>query len=237
MGPIQRYGLRATLFAVAVLLVAVPFSLLLTQIVIEGPATRWDASAAQSLTEAVRRVPPALALMHALSFLGSPVWFWVLGSVVGIYIWFRTRRRRPVIFLAVAGLGGLIGIAVKVFVGRPRPELDEPLAHALGKSFPSGHAMTSVVMYGALLLVVLHLVAAAWRPMLVAATGLVVLGIGVSRLVLGAHFITDVVGGWVLGGAWLAAATAAFSIWRVQEGDPPVQPPKGAEPEMAEETP
>lgn len=238
LGPLQRYGLRATLFAVAVLLVAVPFSLLLTQVVIEGQATRWDASAAQSLTQAVRGVAPALALMHAFSFLGSPVWFWVLGSVVGIYIWFRTRRRRPVIFIAVAGwLGGLIGIAVKVLVARPRPELDEPLAHAVGKSFPSGHAMTSVVMYGALLLVVLPLVAAAWRPMLVAATGLVVLGIGVSRLVLGVHFITDVVGGWVLGGAWLAASTAAFSIWQVQEGDPPVQPPKGAEPEMAKKTP
>ena len=238
MGPIQRYGLRATLFAIAVLLVAVPFSLLLIQIVIEGPATRWDASAAQSLTEAVRRMPPALALMHALSFLGSPVWFWVLGSVVGISIWFRTRRRRPVIFIAVTGwLGGLIGTAVKVLVGRPRPELDEPLAHALGMSFPSGHAMTSVVMYGALLLVVLPLVAGAWRSMLVTATGLVVLGIGVSRLVLGVHFITDVVGGWLLGGAWLAASTAAFNIWRVQEGDPPVGPPKRPEPELAEETP
>lgn len=219
-------------------MVAVPFSLLVTQIVIEGPATRWDASAAQSLTDAVRGVPPALALMHALSFLGSPVWFWALGSAVGISIWFGTRRHRPVIFLAVTGvIGGLISTGVKVLVGRPRPELDEPLAQALGKSFPSGHAMASVVMYGVLLLVVLPLVTVAWRPILVAATGLMVLGIGVSRLVLGVHFITDVVGGWVLGGAWLAASTAAFSIWRVQEGDPPVRPPKGVEPEMAEETP
>lgn len=87
-------------------------------------------------------------------------------------------------------------------------------------------------MYGALVLVVLPLVAEAWRPVLVAATGLVVLGIGVSRLVLGVHFITDVIGGWVLGTAWLSASTAAFSIWRVQEGDPPVHPSQGVEPEV-----
>ncbi|MEX1208486.1 MAG: phosphatase PAP2 family protein [Acidimicrobiia bacterium] len=101
-----------------------------------------------------------------------------------------------------------------------------------GSCFPSGHAMTSLVMYGALVLVVLPLVAEAWRPVLVAATGLVVLGIGVSRLVLGVHFITDVIGGWVLGTAWLSASTAAFSIWRVQEGDPPVHPSQGVEPEV-----
>ncbi|HUG75806.1 MAG TPA: phosphatase PAP2 family protein [Acidimicrobiia bacterium] len=221
----------------AVFLVAVPFVLLLTQVVLEGPVTRWDASTARSLTESVRGVPPALALMRALSFLGHPVWLGVLGSAVGAYIWFRTRRRRPVIFIALTGsLGGLLGTAVKLLVGRPRPELDEPLAHAFGKSFPSGHAMASLVIYGALVLVVLPLVAQAWRPVLVAATSLVVLGIGVSRLVLGVHFITDVIGGWVLGAAWLSASTAAFSIWRVQEGDPPVHPSEGVEPELVEKS-
>lgn len=236
LNPVQRYGLRSTLFALAIFLAAVPFSLLLTQVLVEGPATRWDASAAQSLTGAVRQRPLLLDAMHVLSFLGKPVWFWVLGAGVAVYLWVRTRRRRPVVFLAVTGwLGGLIDTAVKVLVARPRPELEEPLAHALGKSFPSGHAMTSLVVYGALLLVVMPLIAARWRLVVVALTGLLVLGIGVSRLVLGVHFITDVVGGWILGAAWLSASTAAFSIWRVEEGDPPVHPSEGAEPEVAEE--
>jgi undecaprenyl-diphosphatase len=47
------------------------------------------------------------------------------------------------------------------------------------------------------------------------------------------HFVSDVVGGWVLGLAWLAASTAAFSTWRVDRGRPPVEPSEGLEPEAA----
>jgi undecaprenyl-diphosphatase len=63
---------------------------------------------------------------------------------------------------------------------------------------------------------------------------LLVAAICFSRLALGVHFITDVVGGVVLGLAWLAASTAAFSIWRVERGRPPVQVKEGVEPEAAD---
>ena len=55
--------------------------------------------------------------------------------------------------------------------------------------------------------------------------------IGFTRLALGVHYITDVLGGYALGAAWLAAATAAFSIWRVEQGKPAVDLEEGLEPE------
>jgi undecaprenyl-diphosphatase len=69
-----------------------------------------------------------------------------------------------------------------------------------------------------------------------AAVGLV-LAIGFTRLALGVHYLSDVVGGIVLGLAWLALSTATFSIWRVERGRPPVQPLEGVEPEAAADLP
>src|SRR5207248_2002408 len=82
-----------------------------------------------------------------------------------------------------------------------------------GKSFPSGHAMGSTLVYGALLLIALPHVSGRARPWLIGATVALVLLISTSRLALGVHFLSDVVGGILLGAAWLLAATAAFRIW------------------------
>jgi undecaprenyl-diphosphatase len=91
--------------------------------------------------------------------------------------------------------------------------------------------MMSTIGYGILLLVFLPLVPRRWRiPALLAAL-MLVWGIGVARLMLGVHFITDVVGGFVLGIAWLIASTAAFSLWRIEEGKKPVEPLEGLDPE------
>jgi undecaprenyl-diphosphatase len=68
----------------------------------------------------------------------------------------------------------------------------------------------------------------------VIATIVLVLAIGASRVLLGVHFVSDVVGGWVLGLAWLIGAVAVFEIWREEEGGPPVQPlEEGVEPGVA----
>jgi undecaprenyl-diphosphatase len=93
--------------------------------------------------------------------------------------------------------------------------------------------MSSTVVYGALLLVFLPLVARRLRPALIAAVALLVGAIGFSRLALGVHYISDVLGGYVLGLAWLAASVAAFSTWRVERGRPPVDALEGLEPEVA----
>jgi undecaprenyl-diphosphatase len=123
---------------------------------------------------------------------------------------------------------------VKVLVDRPRPEVDHPIATAFGKSFPSGHALSSTVVFGALLLTFLPVLSRRWRHVAVAFTVVLVLAIGASRLLLGVHFVSDVVGGYVLGIAWLLTATAIFEIWRVERGQRPSHPlEEGVEPEEA----
>jgi undecaprenyl-diphosphatase len=136
------------------------------------------------------------------------------------------------VYLVVTSVvGGLIDTAVKILVDRPRPVVDHPIATALGKSFPSGHAMSSTVTYGALALVFLPLLPRRSRPWALGGVVLLVLAIGTSRLFLGVHFVSDVVGGFILGLAWLSASTAAFSIWRTEEGKQPVEVTEGLEPE------
>ena len=63
-----------------------------------------------------------------------------------------------------------------------------------------------------------------------------VVAVGFTRLALGVHYLSDVVGGIVLGLAWLAVSTATFSIWRVERGRPPVHPTEGLEPERPRPT-
>jgi len=232
LDPQERYGLRLTLFAAALVLVAVPFATLLFQVVAEGPAARLDGSLADRMNRAVDQHPVLLRTFELISHLGKPLTLGVLVSVASIFVWRRGQRRLAVYLVVTVVGGGLVDSAVKILVDRPRPVVDHPVITAWGKSFPSGHAMSSTVTYGALLLTFLPVLAGRRRVAAVAAAAALVLAIGCSRLILGVHFLTDVVGGYVLGLAWLLGATAAFEIWRVELGRRPAEPlAEGVEPE------
>lgn len=211
---VGRYGARVGLLVVAVVLVGIPFGLLLHQVATEGPVTGLDDRLARDLNARVHDEPVALAVLTGISFLGKPI---VLALVTGAAIGWALARRahRLALFLAVTGIGaGIVNTALKVAVGRARPDVDVPVHEAFGLSFPSGHAMLSTACYGALLVALLPLVPGAWRTAVRWATVGLVLAIGVTRLALGVHFLTDVIGGHVLGLAWLVASVAAFEAWR-----------------------
>src|SRR5581483_9598277 len=150
------------------------------------------------------------------------------------FFWVR-QHVRLVIYLAATALGGAaVDTIVKIVVARPRPRLDHPIATAFGKSFPSGHSFTATALYGALLLCFMPFIVPPLRRWVIGAYVLLVSAIAFSRLALGVHFLTDVLGGIVLGAAWLAASTAAFEIWRAERGRKPSEPlRKGVEPEAA----
>ena len=231
--PGARYGLRVTLFAVAVVLVGIPFGYLLEQVTRSGPLVRVDTSAARALHSHVVGHDNVIEALRVISFLGGPIWFYVLVPIVAGF-WLVRRRVRLALYLVVTSLvGGAIDTAVKVSVHRSRPVVDDPIAHAHGKSFPSGHVMTSTYTYGAILLTLLPLLPRRARVPAIGVYLAMIVTVACARLGLGVHFLSDVIGGFVLGLAWLAAATAAFSIWRVEEGKPAVHPTEGVDPEAA----
>lgn len=231
--PAERYSARAVLLVAAAALVAVPFATLLFQVLAEGPITRLDGRLADDLNDAVHDRPALLAVVRAVTLFGGTVVLTLVAAAAVAFVATRGRRRLAT-FLVVTTLGGwLLGSMVKLAVARPRPVVDHEVATAFGKSFPSGHAMSSTVVYGAVLVALLPLVRRRGRrrAAVVAAVALV-LAVGSSRLLLGVHFLSDVVGGYVLGLAWLAGSIALFEAWRAEEGKRRSDPlEEGVEPE------
>jgi membrane-associated phospholipid phosphatase len=233
-GAEARFGVRAALAGLALALVAVPFSLLL--FLVEDrwrPLLRIDRGARDELHAFALQHDGFVTAMKAVSFVGSARVYWVLFALVAAWLLHRGLRRLA-LFVVVTMLGsGLLNAVVKLAVDRARPVLPDPVAHASGLSFPSGHAQSSVVASTVLLLVFLPVLGGAWRAVAVAAAAVMVLAIGFSRVALGVHYVSDVMAGYVLGAAWVAATTAAFSVWRRERGRPPVDPSRGLEPEHA----
>ncbi len=234
LDPTGRYGLRLTLYALAATLVAIPFSYLLLQVLSSGPLTKADQGIAEAIHGWIRGSDALVALAFFFSFLGVPPFFY---ATVGAsaYWFYRKGYWRLALFMVTTPLiGGAISTAVKVLVDRPRPVLDEPITEAFGKSFPSGHALTATVAYGTLLLAFLPLLPARWRPRALAGYVALVLLISASRLGLGVHYLSDVLGGIVLGAAWLCVSVATFRIWRREQRKPVPEVLEGVEPEVAE---
>lgn len=236
LGPLGRYEVRALLLGLALALLAIPFGLLLHQVATHGPLTGLDEDGAQWLNGRFQGHDGAITILKAISFTGKPIFLLFAIGLPGVWV-LRNGGRKLCVFLAVTCLGGgAIDTVVKIAVGRPRPAVNEPILSLSGNSFPSGHSMQAVVCYGALLLVLLPLVEGRRRTWATAATAALILLIGFSRLTLGVHYISDVLGGYALGAAWLAASAAAFEIWREERGRRSTQPwEAGVEPEEAAE--
>jgi undecaprenyl-diphosphatase len=140
--------------------------------------------------------------------LGSPLAVDVV-TVVAAGVLLLAHRRRPAVAVAVARLGELATeTATKAVVNRPRPDLLPHLTSAGGTSFPSGHAAGSAAAYGAIAVILAASCSQQGRVAVLAATAAFVLAVGTSRVLLGVHFPTDVVGGLALGVVWIAVAQA-----------------------------
>ncbi len=229
---LRRYLLRVVVFALAMIVSLGPLGLLAEQLTSNHSFRRFDLFPAKSLHPVVRQSPALVDILEIISFFGSPPWFYALVGGSTIYLWWN-KRRILATFMVVTGLmGGVVDTAVKLWVDRPRPTLPHPVALGPQGSFPSGHVMTSTIGYGTLLLVFMPRLARRWRVLMVIGAVLVVCVIAFARLSLGVHFVSDVVGGFLLGVTWLAASTSAFARWRRDRGDTsePVHPLEGLEP-------
>src|SRR3954451_21018748 len=159
-----------------------------------------------------------VAAMETLTTIGR--WWVYLPVFLVLAGWLLWRRlARLALFVAVTvGVSPAINDLVKWVVHRTRPVLANPVAHERGASFPSGHAQAAVVGYAVLLLVFLPVLQGAGRRIAVGVAVLMVLGIGLSRVALGVHYVSDVLAGYVLGAPCVAAMIASFNVWRRAEG-------------------
>ena len=174
--------------------------------------TNWIASAQeldQSLLEDIHRVTPASwdPWMQAITTLGSLEFLGALVvAVAAVLAWLR--QWKPAITMVVSGLLTLLLRQVlKELFHRPRPELWAALSEN-SYSFPSGHALGSVIIYG-VLIYLLSRSRPRWRSFLWGLYGVLVVAIGFSRLYLGLHWPTDVLGGWAFG----ALALFGLILW------------------------
>ncbi|HEX8858875.1 MAG TPA: bifunctional DedA family/phosphatase PAP2 family protein [Actinomycetes bacterium] len=167
-------------------------------------------------------------LLQDLTNLGSIRILVPLIVVVGAGCWLRRRTWRPLGLLAVAYAGADLSFnAVKELVHRPRPPAIILLKPVAGPSFPSGHATQAVAVYGMLAALTAATTTSWARKVAAWAAAIVIVGaVAVSRLYLGAHWLTDVLGGLALGAAWLFAlltSVRAIHQLRAHRADQPRQ--------------
>ncbi|MCI4063145.1 phosphatase PAP2 family protein [Micromonospora sp. R77] len=234
-------GLRLTVASVAAFLVLVPFALLALLVLGAWPPLfRLDAAVTDALHGYALDHPAWVRLMSGWTDMFGPGPMRTVVGVVVAWLLFRRAWRLALWAVTTMVVGGLLGALLKLLVGRHRPDLLDPVARAAGFSFPSGHALNATLAAGVLLLVLLPY-ARNRRPLrwlLWAGALMIAVVTGLSRIALGVHWTSDVLGGWVLGVAVVAATSAAFATWRTRTGRRPTRPVReGVEPELAEPGP
>lgn len=150
----------------------------------------------------------ARAVVRVVTDLGSPVAVDVLAAAA-VVVLLVVHRWRAAVVVAVVRLGELATESVlKAVVHRSRPGLLPQLTSASGDSFPSGHAAGSAAVYGVVAIVVGAWLSTQARRLVLAGAAAWVALIAASRVLLGVHYPTDVLGGAALGVLWLALALA-----------------------------
>ena len=161
------------------------------------------------------RTPFLERTLTTFTDIGGPVGMPILASlVVAVMVW-RWRSRTPLVLALVAAAGSLAMTTVgKRLIGRSRPprELAVP-PFENSPSFPSGHTLNATVIIGVLVyLWLLHLTSARARTWALVGGACFVLSMGLSRVYLGHHWLTDVVAGWLIGLGWLATVITAHRL-------------------------
>ena len=156
-------------------------------------ATPWSTHAIQLVTD-----------------LGGTWWVIAFGVVVCVVEYVRVPNRWIPFFLITVVLGEVVLVnAIKELLHRVRPTFN-PIAETLGPSFPSGHSATAAAFYAAVALVLARRRSPRARSLLAGAAVAVAIGVAASRVLLGVHWLSDVVAGLAFGWGWFAVCAIAF---------------------------
>ena len=164
------------------------------------------------------RTTPVVDAAKVITQFGSVLSLGIVAAICGVVLWRRGYRLGYALAPSVAFALSLVAVGIlKGVIGRHRPPVSMHLVAESDLSFPSGHATDSTAVLLTIALVVAMVVVR--RPLarigMVVTAGILAASIGFSRLVLGVHWPTDVLGGWALGaGIALAVLLAASSLTR-----------------------
>jgi membrane-associated phospholipid phosphatase len=205
---------RHPAWGVAVMLIgAITFIALVFNVRTNGPLTSWDVPIANDLH--TRATGGHELMRKAATFIATfgRETAGILVAVFGIY-WLWRRQWRPLSMLLIGVLGGNTWFEVlSHFFQRPRPVFPDPLDPLPGPGFPSGHSMTSVLLYGLLAYLAMPRLPAAWRSAAAGAAVVLPLLVGISRLFVGSHYLTDVIGGFAYGMFWGGLVYTTLEIY------------------------
>ena len=162
--------------------------------------------------------PGLTKVMLGLTWIGSPTVVFVFSALIALWLWWRRLLRDAVTFVtAIVGAVILMGV-LKAYFHRMRPDVPWALTYEHSFSFPSGHSVLAVVLYGSLLCMRFRHLRHRWERWALSAVAVGLIGgIGLSRIYLGVHYPSDVAAGYLVGCVWLA--TVMVAEWGVQEMD------------------
>lgn len=215
-------GIRLAVAAVVGMALLVPYALLMILVVGNAGALHAiDVGISRRLNVFAVDHPGWVTAMSWWSLVFHPNTWRVATLVLAGWLLVRRHARRAAAWVAVTmATGGVLGVVLKLLVGRDRPEVLEPVARAAGYSFPSGHAFTNALGATVLVLVLLPLVRRrAARIAWCCAAVVVPLVTGLTRIGLGVHYLSDVTAGWLLGVA--LPAITALALYRLRRDGAP----------------
>lgn len=192
--------------------------------VMEGDTQSMDTKIVRALRKADDPSKPigppwVEGVLEDLTALGGPTVTWLVMLSLTGYLLLQTKYRTALFVFVTAASGDLVNHAIKGVFSRARPTVVPHLRDAFSTSFPSGHSMESAIVYLTLAAMLMRIVdgrvaKAYCLGLAVLITGLV----GVSRVFLGVHYPTDVIGGWIIGLFWASLCWLAAQHYEVRAG-------------------
>jgi undecaprenyl-diphosphatase len=181
----------------------------LAEHVLAGGTQAFDVAILQWLHE--HQSPLLTSVMVEMTYLGTGTVVITVVGVAALFLW-HTEHKHSARLLLAATIGNiLLNGALKLVYHRPRPSLFAWQTTAVSSSFPSGHAMSATVVYGTVAYLLLRLQKHTWAKLLTLGGAIIlILLICLTRLYLGVHYPSDVLGGIVVGLAWAAFCMATL---------------------------
>jgi membrane-associated phospholipid phosphatase len=208
LDPEAATGLALTVALALIFLAALGFGLVADMVTSQTGLYRWDASAAA--WGADHATATSTWLLGLVTWLGATVTVLAVTVALGTLEFLRRRRLAVLGFLLTVVLGqNLIANTVKELVDRERPPVPH-LASSSGFSFPSGHTAAAAATWAAVALVLGRGRPLAVKAWLAAGAAVLTVAVASSRVLLGVHWLTDVIGGAALGFGWFVVCSVAF---------------------------